>query len=240
VDPAAVPGTVTPSTVVTTSCVVPGSCFASHGGTLMQSPGAKKFGGSAHLLAPALFDVFLTSSVQGGFANLIGTAMAPAAPPFKSAVEPRGYTFRLNTSPAFPVPVYGTIQSIQGGIYATGAATHMKTNPVTTTTMVSGSHMLNPTNLTGTISVVVPRMSYTNVTCRDFFDDVAPGSQTSGSPDGLCDYDGSTVVAFNSVLQDLGGYREIKLTFLPEPGSIAMVGAGILALAGAARLRRRS
>ena len=32
----------------------------------------------------------------------------------------------------------------------------------------------------------------------------------------------------------------VTLTFLPEPGSIAMVGAGILALAGAARLRRRS
>jgi hypothetical protein len=240
VDPAAVAGSVNPSTVATTSCVVPGSCFASHGGTLMQSPGAKKFGGSAHLLRNSRFESFVLSSVLGGFANLSGTAMAPNGPPAKSDVNIRGYTYRLNTSPAFPVPVYGELQSIQGGIYATGMGTHMKTNPVTTTTMVSGSHMLNPTNLTGTISVVVPRMGYTNITCRDFFDDVAPGKQTSGSPDGLCDYDGLTLVAFNGVLQDLGGYREIKLTFLPEPSSIAMVGAGILALAGAARLRRRS
>lgn len=240
VDPAAVAGSVNPSTVVTASCVVPGSCFASHGGTLMQSPGAKKFGGTALNLRPSFFQLFATSSGQGGFANITGTAMAPNVPPVKSAVQDRGYLIRLNTSPAFPIPVYTSLQSIQGGIYATGTGTHMKTNPVSTTTSVMGSNMLNPTNLTGTISVVVPRLSYNNITCRDFFDDVAPGLQTTGSPDGLCDYDGLTLVAFNGTNADIGGYREIKLTFLPEPGSIAMVGAGILALAGAARLRRRS
>ena len=233
-------GTVNPSTVVTASCVDPGHCFASHGGSMMTTPNpARKYGGTALLLRRHKGFVVLTSDV-GGYANLTLSVGQDLIPPFKSEAEKTGYVYKLNTDPAFPIPEYYSLQAVIGAAYTTGMITVMKMSPTSTTTSFTGSNMLNPTNLTGTISVVVPRLAYRNFTCRDFFDDVVSAKQTSGVPDGLCDYDGATGVAFNgtSGSSALGGYREIKLTFLPEPSSIAMFSAAMLALAGAARLRR--
>lgn len=226
------------SGVATTSCVEPGSCFASHPGTLTVNPGARKFGGSAKFLRTSIGSGLATSTV-GGNRTVMFTAQNTPNPQVKSNAYVRLNFTAMNTSPAFPTPSYQTNQFVIGATYTTGTVMARHTIGATSTETGTGSFNLNGTNNTGTISVVVPRLAFENTRCQDQFDTPAAAPQTSGSADGFCDTDGTTAVSYLGTPSASSSATAITLTFLPEPTQIAMLAAGVLSLAGAGAQRRR-
>ncbi len=224
--------------VATTSCVVPGSCFASHPGTLTVNPGTRQFGGSAKFLRRSV-GVGLATSTVGGNRTVMFSANGTPNPQVKSNAYVRLDFTAMNTSPAFPTPSYQTNQFVIGGSYTTGTVMARHTLGATSTETGTGSFNLNGTNNTGTISVVIPRLAFENNRCQDKFDTPAAAAQTSGNADGFCDTDGTTAVSYLGTPGASSSATAITLTFLPEPAQFSMLAAGVLALVGAGGLRRR-
>jgi len=225
------------SAVATTSCPG-GACSASHAGTFTTSPGAKKYGGSAKFLTSSFGSGTATSSI-GGNRTFMFEALGTPNPQVKSNAYVRNTFSANNTSPAFPTPSYFTAQFIIGATYTTGTVMARQSIAATTTETDTGSFALNGANNTGTISVVVPRITFNNLRCQDRFDTPVAAPQTSGSSDGFCDSDGTTAVVYNGTTGASASTSSVSLTFLPEPTQAAMLTVGALSLAGAGARRRR-
>jgi hypothetical protein len=195
----------------------PGSCTP-RPGTLHRTPGTKKYGGTAQLLRD------ITSWGQwaaGGFGNRAFTGYVGGNLP---GGRPASH---LTPSSVGKVSHSATQHYSHTGGGTTSDAHAMQTVMPFTTGMVSavnvaayqtkfrrtGSNNLNPTNLTGTISIVRPVVvnSYQRL-----------GPLLSGG--GGVSY---------------AGIETMKLTFLPEPSMALMLACGGLALAGLSRLRKR-
>jgi hypothetical protein len=213
-----------------------GSCFTSHTGVMTHSPGAKKYGGAASTFRLSQGVGQQTTGVAGPYKDFAFKAFKFTGAPVQSANYRRAYATTTNTG--LGTPMFNTAGFVLGATYTTGMATAMQSIFFSSTTTGTGSFALNTANLTGMISVVIPRVNFThNLSCEDKFDTGGP-PQTSGNPDGLCDSDGSTAVAFTSMGQSGASVPGVTLTFLPEPGQLALLGFGVLSLAGLQRLRR--
>ena len=193
---------------------LPGSCFPRKG-TLMRAPGSSKYGGTARLLLDT---------------DSVGTALAFAPPGLDF------FALKIFQSQTPNVTGFSTVPGAYG-ILGSGTFTNTvlmtarktmnhQTQAPWTTGMVTvaggdfgtaftltGSNSVDQTNLTGMISVVRP----------------AATNQFSRNQAGA--YLGNTV--------GLVLVNRVSLTFLPEPGSMLLLGCGGLGLAGLAALRRR-
>jgi hypothetical protein len=190
---------------------LPNSCFPRFG-TGSRSPGAKKYGGTARLLR--------NSNAVGTFVALTG---------YDQFFQTLNYSSRITGTPTV-VQEYGrratgtayntALQSTRTtqvfetqAPWTTGAITVMGGAYGTQVTL-TGTNNLNPTNLTGTISVVKPVL----------------GNAFTRLPNGT--YAGNAFNGFHFA-------RSFTLTFVPEPGTAMMLACGALGLAGLVTLRRR-
>jgi hypothetical protein len=96
--------------------------------------------------------------------------------------------------------------------FTTGMVSVINPAAYLTRARATGSNMLDPTNLTGTISLVRPTLL--NVYERT----------------------GASLLGVGTAF---GPIDHVELTFLPEPSMTLMLACGGLALAGLSRLRRR-
>jgi hypothetical protein len=203
------------ATAVTSVCLggylsapLPNACIGRQG-SMSSTPGSKKYGGAAQLLR--------RSAGSGTFVSGLGTssfyfqALGGTAPPQLGSSRNEGFVKLYDG--AGGTNQYSTNARFFGGGYTTGTVMASNTLLYSTSTTGTGSFNLNTTNLTGTISVVVPRLYMNN------------------APDGAGGYAGS--------FAGTGTYAKFTLTFLPEPGQMAMLGSGALMLTGLIRVRRR-
>jgi hypothetical protein len=185
----------------------PGSCFPKPG-TLKRSPGLKKFGGVARILGNKDTLTFSRPGSPSG----IDTGMF-------QQFQDQSPALAVSTPNVYGVTALGTqyntlLQTARASFvthqlppFSTGMATHQGSN-YGGMDVLSGSHNLNVTNLTGMISLVRPAMGHTFQ---------RRGSLFSGN-------------GFN-----FGSIDVLEIAFLgevPEPGSIAMLAFGTLGLAG--------
>ena len=192
---------------------LPGSCFPRNG-AVMRTPGAKKFGGTARMLMPTkLVGTFATFSPTGNlqFENYLYHS-TPQLTGVGSVPGNYGLAgFGTNTNTVLGTP-RNNVNFITEAPLTTGVVTAMGGAFGTQFTR-TGSHSFNTGNLTGMISMVRPHMN------RNFNRNSAGGFAGPGLT-----FAGMTVVS---------------VTFLPEPGVTALLGCGMLGLAGLTRLRRR-
>lgn len=205
------------ATAVTSVCLgyylatpLPNACIGRQG-SMSSTPGAKKYGGAAQLLR--------RSEGSGTFVSGLGTssfhfiAQGGTAPPQLGSSRNEGWVRLYDVDAGGVTNQYSTNARFFGGGYTTGTVMASNTLLYSTSTTGTGSFNLNTAALTGTISVVVPRL-YTN-----------------NAPDGAGGYAGS--------FAGTGTYAKYTLTFLPEPGQLVMLGSGVLMLTGLIRVRSR-
>ena len=191
---------------------LPNSCFP-RTGVLQRAPGPKRFGGSARLLGTQMFVFSRTNFVTGmdlGTFILVGEGGSPmlAGPSSVSNYGALAWGVQTNTILKTTRTSFNTRQAPP---FTTGSAMFLGGNYGTSTNR-TGSHNLNLTNLTGSISLVKPTIG------RSF-------SRQGGV------YTGGGLAA--------GWITDLRVTFLPEPGMALLLGGGILGLAWLATRRRR-
>jgi len=198
----------------------PGSCDNSPSqtrfGSWTRAPGAKKYGGTLRVIRKNTWTGQLAGLGGRESFSLVNspTAMLTGTP--TPAIAPNQYGHLGDGRYTQTIPFGATRQGSQQWTYGpntTGTiVVKQPVAPYTTTFTMTGSNNLNPTNLTGTISLIRP------VLFQAF-------SQTAGTYTGR--WNGSA------------GVVRVKLTFLPEPGGTLLLGCGVLAIAGLSWSRRR-
>lgn len=191
-----------------------GLCLPRYG-TLFQAPGSKQFGGTARLIDWGT-DTGLKENIdKGGFTqqyfNFVSTPMLLGTP----FIGRYGNQGSIQITTVFGANIASYVIRA-GGVYTTGnakATFDFAGNPYPTTVSLNGSHAFNGTNLTGMISLVKPSLS-----------------QSFAAINGT--------ILGNGAANNAGNIFIAKLTFLPEPSYVALLGVGCVGLA--ALYRRRS
>jgi hypothetical protein len=193
----------------------PGSCTPRKG-TMQRTPGLKKYGGTAR---------FLRNELQWGTWNLggpsksitvrFGSYLPGGTPPSHASPPAVGRVIHAGTG-HYTITGGGTTSDADIQFttmpFTTGMASVINPLAYLTAARSTGSNNLDPTNLTGTISLVRPAL--------------------------LNAYDRSGPL-LNGIGTAWGQIDHVQLTFLPEPSMALMLACGGLALAGLSRLRKR-
>jgi hypothetical protein len=201
-----------------TSTAVGGSFYMPRNGTLIQTPGTKRFGGTMGLVSNlhAVGQYVASVGYYDFYFNANATAMA--APPFSvgqygfvlTGMLTHSYLQYKGQPLAFDGPAFATFMpSTTGTQYV-----FQDFGQYITKYTYAGYDNRTPAGLNGTLSLVRPFvLQYFGVV-------VAPPSY----------------IGWNETQAFM--YRN-TITFLPEPGSLLTLGCGILTLAGLFRLRMR-
>jgi hypothetical protein len=201
-----------------TSTTVGGTLFMPRYGTMMQKPGANRFGGTMGLVSNLHAEGKYVASVGYYDFYFNANATAMAAPPFSVGQYGFALTGMLTHSYlqykgqplAFDAPVIATnMPSTTGTQYL-----YQPFGYYVTQYTYAGYDNRTPNGLFGTLSLVRPT---------------------------VLQYFGLTVVnpVFVAWNETQGFMYRNTITFLPEPGSLLMLGCGVLTLAGLFRLRMR-
>lgn len=205
----------------------PGQCVAAQRtGTLSRVPGAKKFGGAARLLRSDIQAVLFSGvvglidvngKIESAMPPILGSTSLMRTPQWRLGPSAPGKVGNLNTQLYEYLPGGTTVANgnqLTVNPWTTGMASVHGPGYFGTSFAQTGSHNFNPTNLTGMISLVQPFLF--------------EGFSRSGNAFLGQQIPGST-----------GGVFKHQMTFLPEPGTLALLGFGALGLAGLGRLRTR-
>ena len=192
-----------------------GRCVPKYG-TIFQRPlSGRRFGGTARIIQ-ILSESFIIATPYAGF--LSGTFMGVLTSMRTGPEVPGGY-FKSGTGMQTQMTFLSTFSSMflnLGGRQTTGYARARVDSPPQTIEDVTqnGTWNFNATNLTGMISLVRPFI----------------GVSFQGV--------GGTIVGS---IPAFGSARIVaqRLTFLPEPGILAMLGAGLLGITALMSARRR-
>lgn len=182
-------------------------------GPLAVNPGTKRFGGTARLLTRDLETLVIKTPLGGfSFGSNMGTPTAMGAGPNQAGNywNPGIIQYTNLTDVAITKEVVN--QNLEGAFTTGTVRAFMPLGSITTDFTKMGSHNLNPTNLTGTITLVKPNLG------QDF---VRVGGVVTAPGD------------FN-----IASIERLTITFLPEPGFLALSAFGVLGLTGAAYARR--
>ncbi len=196
-------------------------------GFMRLRPGPNGFGGpmpihrndaytALALASTGLYDVDV--QVDYDYGNAIGSSDVSGSYAWWSAGQ---HTF-LTTGGSAMAPIqFGQVGGGRGAIAFTGTATVSAPLGTAEYEIHTAMDNRNAAGTMGTIQLVTPRVTY--------------GYSVAQIPPPL---DGTaTLVSLNN---DYSTAAIAELTFLPEPGQLAMLGSGILALCGASRMRRRA
>ena len=190
---------------------LPGSCFP-RPGSGARTPGAKRYGGTARLLRENTTVGTVANFALGGLDIIYfkrSTTPQGTGPSAVGNYAVRGTGTRTGT-------ILGTARKTMTfdtpNPFTTGQVTAMA--PVFNTQITTtGSNNLNPTNLTGTISMVQPFLRHA--------------------------FNRNQAGVFAGAANNAAAVRKVTFTFLPEPGTVAMLAFGALGIAGLGALRRR-
>jgi hypothetical protein len=192
-------------------------------GYIRIKPGANAFGGPL----PFVNDTFYTglqAAPGGGYYQFSWYLNQDGRVTKDGTFNGYGWSVGTHTSLETPsgAPVqHGMIAKILTFLAHTGTATINKPPPlVGMYTFSVGEDNRNLANGTGTLQVVRPAIGIMYTT-----DQVPPPR------------DGTS--AINSFRESFAGFRKLSLTFLPEPGQVALFGMGIVSLAFMARRKLR-
>jgi hypothetical protein len=211
--------TTTVNIIDKTSTAVGGDFYFPRYGVLRQTPGAHRFSGTLATVSALHTRGQFVASVGGYYDftfNANATPMATAPP----AVGQSGFVFTgtlIHSSIsykgrplAFELPVVQTLMPATTGTQYV----YKEYGYIQTKYTVAGYDNRTPSGLFGTLSMVQPTvLNYYALT-------VAPPPT-------------------NFLLETQAFVTRTTITFLPEPGSLLMLGCGILTLAGLFRLRMR-
>ena len=199
----------------TNTTICGGLCVSPTAGTFNITPTnpSRRFGGTARLLRQTTGSRFERATV--GFSQAIYSGVA--TPMRFIYPEVVGNYFVRGQGTATNLTTLGTQRTVfmdLVGPLTTGRVDVTLTTPATPQqTNYTGSFNLNITNLTGMVSLVQPNLTRSFA----FIDGVLSVPATGG----------------NAAMQIT------NITFLPEPGQLALLGAGLLGVAALLQARRR-
>jgi hypothetical protein len=205
-----------PNTTGLPTCT--GNCHPRFG-QIQMNPGANRFGGTLRFINKGYNRAMWVASV-GYYYGAFGPNATPmmTGPMFPGNYGRQGSGFVEHTSLVTPggSPVrYDSIYSTTEGPFTTGVIkVHQPAGYYVTNYTTTGTDMRTPSGLYGTLSLVRPAL------IQVFYLDGPGGSVIAGG------------LRF--------GYRQlVRMTFLPEPDEVLMLGCGLLTMAGLLWYRKR-